>query len=564
MRANEFLSEATTLNLAAFKKETANKREYWLNLLDLIYNNTPLETTQGSIQLSNSKRIYNELRSIWDGQKPATDSQYQMLKDYKLKTNDRRFFNISQLIKTDDIKGKTTADASGKLPKFWNIGNVIEGILGGAVTARFKTPDKDITPNDIKKLMRSLKQNVNKEAKTLIPYAIKGRAGGNTFTFTLSLNTNDFRALELSYNDPATAAESYSGWDEIEKAYENASIYVNTANTILTALGKIESKKGNNNIIIESEGGSKEKQSSTKADLFITINGVKERLLSLKAGTVPQFGQVSGHAFANLSEFFRTTLKLSLPPEIEKLFPVGNFETVGKNIFQKGFMKAYQTIDKSLKDALKGNNDYAEYSLVQSVYEGIIHHATLGEEVIIVYLSPSARQAYQELKMGPELLEALKDFDLKPEFTHTDSAYRIKIVGIPKTPKGKEISGGKSEILIQLRSSIASNAIRNVIEVQKLLKILTDIEKVNERNRNPTTVAVDKRSVNKINPKQITKHPVTKKVEPKTTAPLKTITPVGSTTALDKAAKEKAIKDKMKSALAKGSKLEVEPEKKGR
>jgi len=562
MRANEFLTEATKISLAAFKSSAANKREYWLNLLNLINRNQPLETTQGEIYLSNPRKIYIELKNIWNGEEPATEKQYELLKSYKLKTTDRRFFNISQLIKTDDIKGKSTTDSSGKLPKFWNIGNVIEGILGGAVTAKFKNPDKDINSSDIKKLMRSLKQNINKEAKTLIPYAITGKAGGNRFTFTLSLNTNDFKALELSYTDPDVAVESYSNWDEIEKAYENAALYVNTANTILTALGKIESKKGNNTIIIESEGGSKEKQSSTKADLFITINGVKERLLSLKAGTVPQFGQVSGHAFANLSEFFKTTVGLNLSPNIAKLFPTGNFENVGKDIFQKGFSTAYDSIFDSLQKALAGDNNFAEYSLVQSVYKGIIHHATLGEEVIIVYLSPSARQAYQELKMGPELLEALMDFDLKPEIKVTDSAYRIKIVGVPKTAKGKEMTGGKSEVLIQLRSSIASNAIRNVIEVQKLLKILTDIEKVNQRNREevltPSEKKVDTKLVNKIS----SPSPAVKKVEPKTTAPLKTIKPVGSEIAADKDPKKKIAMAKASAALA-GASTKVPLTKKG-
>ena len=232
---------------------------------------------------------------------------------------------------------------------------------------------------------------------------------------------------------------------------------------------------------------------------------------------------------------------------------MGTFGQVGQNIFDVGFKKAYQEIYKALKAAVKGDNQFAEYNLIHNVYKGIIHHATLGEDVVIVYLTPSARKAYTELKMGPDLLEALQEFDLDVELKLSETVYKIVITGIPKTPDAKAITGGKAETLLQLRSRVSDKkVIRNVVEVQSLLKTLTDIEKINERK--------NKKELEKA--QQVTKTapavaaPVataknSKAAVPTTasnsTTPIQTIKPVGTKPKVD-------LKAKAKAALAGGGK----------
>ena len=104
---------------------------------------------------------------------------------------------------------------------------------------------------------------------------------------------------------------------------------------------------------------------------------------------------------------------------------------------------------KELNKTLSGNNDYKEYNFVEQIYSAIQHHATLGEDVIIVYLSPSAKKAYTEIKIGPELLDALKEFDLYPVLSGPTT---IKIMGRPVTDLGKKIAGARDQEFIQLRS----------------------------------------------------------------------------------------------------------------
>ncbi len=477
MRANDFLFEAG-LKLSDFDSKN---NHYWQNFLSLIEKNEPIELVDGtSVQLKNPKKDYVSLKKVWDGESLATDNQIYILKSLKLETKDGRNFSLSQVFKSDKIKNKAGVE---ELAKFWNLGNVVEGIMGAAVTAKFKNPDKEIETRDIVKMLNALKPQASTapttgKKKPLIPYAMQTTAGIDNLRFTMSLNANDFKALEMSFKD-AEGLANYPDNDEIFKAYDDAANYVNTAETVATAVSRVVNDKRSNSIIVESEGGSAEKQTSTKADLFITIDKKRERLLSLKSKTIPQIGQVSGHAFENLEEFFKSTVGFGLPSSFAKDFPQGSFKQVGDIIYTKAFPKAYRHIFNALSSTLGGDSTYKEYNFVKQIYDSIKHHATLGEDVIIVYLSPSAKKAYTELKIGPELFEALQEYDLVPRLAGTTT---IKVVGIPKTELAKQISGMGEQEFVQLRSyKQTGSAIRNIVEIKSLLKHLADVNNIKQR-----------------------------------------------------------------------------------
>ena len=116
MKANEFLIEST-LKLDDFmkskniKNDTTGKMEvkaskgfYWRNLLKLISSGNPVDTTKGLVQLSNPRKIYSELKAIWDGDAPATRQQYEEILKYRLKTTAGQFIPMGQITKTDIIK----------------------------------------------------------------------------------------------------------------------------------------------------------------------------------------------------------------------------------------------------------------------------------------------------------------------------------------------------------------------------------------------------------------------------------------------------------------------------
>ena len=483
MRFNDFkpfLTESA-INIGDFDNRNTH---YWTNLLELIGKGQPIKigkTGSSAVHIANPAETVRMLKSIWDGTLLATPEQIVLLKKTVLTTSSGEQLKLSNIFKAPEIKGAEGTDVKAK---FWNLGNLVEGIMGAAVTAKFKSSKKEITSKDIVAILKGMKAGIplapagKSKRDPLTPYSYKTKVGIDKITFTLSLNANDMNCLQMSFNKPDNLKE-YPSHEEIFKAYDNAANYVNTAATVTTAIERVIGDPGANQVIIESEGGSAENQTSTKADLFITIDKVRERLLSLKSKTVPQIGQVSGHAFANLEEFFKSTVGFGLPSSMAQSFPEGTFKQVGNEIFDTAFPPAYEHIFNSVNKSLGGDNSYPEYNFVKQIYDSIIHHATLGEEVIIVYLSPSAKKAYTELKFGPDLLEALHEFDLQPIMTTPTT---MKIIGVPVSELGNKITTGKSAELMQLRSYVSANStIRNIVEVGPLMKLLTDVEKINAR-----------------------------------------------------------------------------------
>jgi len=479
MRARDFILTETQITLSDF---IFKNNIYWQNILNLIKQDAEIEIKGGDfVKVENPELVYNELSNIWDGETFASNDQISALKSYKLPVIGRKKpIPLQSITKTTEIRFGGSENEG--LAKFWNIGNVIECVMGAAVTAKFtKSTDqigwKDIT--DILKQMNPGSQIVNTKGVTskLIPYTVSTMVSNDKLTFTMSLNTRDFDALKMSYLD-ADTLKKYSKHQEIFKTYTDAADYVNTADTIKTAIDRVQTDPNANVIVIESEGASHENQTSTKADLFITIDNKRERLLSLKAKAVPQVGQVSGHAFENLEEFFKSTLGFGLPKNFAQEFPRGSFNEVGSAIYEKAFPKAYQHMFSELNKTLAGQSEYKEYNFVQQIYHAIQHHATLGEDVIIVYLSPSAKRSYTELKIGTELLEALKEFNLVPTLSGTT----LKVWGHPVTELGKQITGGKPQEFVQLRSYMQKGStIRNIIEIKTLLKSLADVEMIKQR-----------------------------------------------------------------------------------
>jgi hypothetical protein len=483
MRFNDFKPlHESSINIGDFDSRNSH---YWINLLQLIKTSTPIKigkTGSSSVEIANPEEIFNKLNDIWDGTVLATSEQIAVLKKVVLTAVSGETVKLTNIFKAPEIKGQ---DGINVKSKFWNLGNLVEGIMGAAVTAKFQSASKEITSADIIKVLKNMKAGnpnatkVKRKAAPITPYSYTTIVVGiDTVTFTLSLNTNDMNGLQMSFDNPKEL-KKYPNHEEIFKAYDNAANYVNAAETVNSAIDRVFNDPRKNHVIIESEGGSSENQTSTKADLFITIDNVRERLLSIKSKTVPQIGQVSGHAFANLEGFFKSTVGFGLPASFAQSFPAGAFKEVGKGIFDNAFPVAYEHIFNAVNKSLAGDDSYPEYNFIKQVYDSIIHHATLGEEVIIVYLSPSAKKSYTELKFGPELLVALSDFDLKPIMTKSTT---MKIVGIPVTELGKKITDGKSTELMQMRSYVSANStIRNIVEIGPLLKLLTDVEKINAR-----------------------------------------------------------------------------------
>ena len=377
-----------------------------------------------------------------------------------------------------------------------NLGDTAEAILGSAITAKFEAGGRDINVDDV---LRVLKEVASKGMiETEADYK-ESEIQGDKVTFRLTLNAVSLHGLkkwildkdpmgnikELAIVKQGVRAEAAK---QIQKNVKDAVGYANNNKRAKVAVDKAKADPNKNEVNVISDGGDATNQSVTKVDLKITYDGQVTRLLSLKAGSVKQFGQVSGATFDVASNFFESVLKLRLPDTMK--------ETHGwkepnepdfklHNLKEGPFEKMYEQMEKQVKTATSGDQEIKEYNLVKTVYDGINFHATRGEEgVTMVILSPSAKIAYKELAFDQRLLKALELYDLKVVNETGLAQHRLSVVGTLKTAEAKKELGTDANkidtkaVLVQLSTRMSSGAVRNLVEMGPLLKDLADIEKI--------------------------------------------------------------------------------------
>lgn len=451
-----------------------------------------------------------------------------------LKGKEVNTVQVKKLFKGEAIKGGVTV----------NMGDAAEAILGSAITAKFEMGGGSIGE---KQLIKILVEASNKGSyKTKAEYK-EGEA--DTCTFNLTLNQSSLKGLKrwLVHEDPMSGehkefrlAKEYKGKSgpsletgikkvkDLQKHVRNAVIYANKNERANTAVQKAAADKGANIVSIISDGGDATQQSSTKVDLKIVYDGQSTTLLSLKAGNVRQFGQISGAEFGTITKFIDSMFDVQFPNKLKAEFGFQDKQSrddvayVSYN-YDDPFKKLYAYTLTSLKNLIGGSNERKEYNFIQQLYEGIKQHATLGEKgVTMVKLSPKAKVAYKELTFDERLLEALNayDFVVRPgSGKKAEGAnHYIEVVGILKPAEAKSQTALEDEdiaklpakdILVSLRSAMKSGALRNTIEMGDLLDDLADIEKMiakNEKEPEPKAqepVAPTQQSPNEPNNNQV-------------------------------------------------------------
>jgi hypothetical protein len=276
---------------------------------------------------------------------------------------------------------------------------------------------------------------------------------------------------------------------ELDTAVRSAVAYANHSKRVKTALEVASSDPAENKVDVISDGGEKENQSTTKVDLKILIDGknASKNLLSLKAGNVKQFGQVGGSNFANVNEFFKTTVGIQLSDTVARKFkeiPKGarNTGDLKQHNFDTGFPAAYKEVHKQLQSLSKID----QATLVKNVYKGLMFHLTRNEPgVEMVILSPTAKKAFQELSFGPEFKKAVSQLHLTVELNFTDKAYWMFIYGFPATEFSKKSIGSAKHKLVELWSAYnpKDGVMRNRVGMGNLLKDIADIENIIEKQQ---------------------------------------------------------------------------------
>jgi hypothetical protein len=266
--------------------------------------------------------------------------------------------------------------------------------------------------------------------------------------------------------------------------------YANSNKRAIRAVDKAKLElEGKNEIRIISDGGDAANQTSTKVDLKLEYDDQPQRLLSLKAGTVKQFGQVSGGEWETASDFFESIFKFRLPDTMKQEFGFKSSKEEDykeHNYTQGPFAKLYSEMAKQVQAYTAGDDASKEYKLVQNVYDAINWHATRGEEgVTMVILSPSKKIAYKELAFDARLLSALELYDLRVTNDVGLSTHKISVIGELKGKEAVKTLGkdgaeklNPKSVLVQLSTRTSAGAIRYVVEMGNLLKELANVEKL--------------------------------------------------------------------------------------
>lgn len=359
---------------------------------------------------------------------------------------------FSAIQKTADYKGGRT----------FNAGDIGEGMLGAAVTAKFIAREQEITEKDVLAVIKSLGEG-ELVGKNNMRGSTANSSSNDKVYYNLALNQANYNALVGS------ATDSKNMHPEILGALRSAVIYANTNTSVADSVKQVIADKGANKITISSDGVSDQK--GTKADLFLDIDGSTVNLLSLKAGDVKQFGQVSGYNFKQLDQFFNETFGINIPNDLSADFvdgdPVTSFDAIHK---------VYNQVAKELESELSGHNVNTEASFIERLATGIKHHATRGDNdtsMVILKTTPNAA-GFTELKFGKRLRDALENIDIEVEYSAPGQRQPAKIKLYGESPEGERA------MLLQLRSSFKSEGkgyVRNIVEMGPLLKMLAQIEK---------------------------------------------------------------------------------------
>ena len=523
MKYSEFLIEADMVKTMTASEIKKHDGQYIKNLIkgigaDQTYNfnigggkwsgNTPPHIIHGRIL--NPKRVRRDLNAILDSGDLAQASEVKLEvqtdsgEEALTAQNDQGGWQniyVSNIVKDEHSTGALK----------WTIGSVAEAIMGCVLSVCFKQGtklhDEQGNPTWSREQLASEAQNLAKKLikNTNLEVEIQTNAKPmDPLKFNLSLPRADgmvFKALVetggVLEEGNALSKLGVAGdrLKAMNQMWFDAALYGLSSPRVKQAIEHAYSDQVKKQILVASDGADASNQKSTKVDLKIYYGGQQIKylnLISLKAQTVEQFGQVSGASFEKIQEFFNHVgVQFSDDKkQAWKFADSGNSPNMSATEIRnynyganKGtnspIGQAYSEAVTQINAMLAGDNETKEAKFIEQLWDAINYHATRKEEgVYMVILSPSAKKAYYELQFGKPLLEALKRYNLKINSKIGAKMHELIIYGAPVG--GNPPGFTTKERLVRFRTNWSESAIRNVVEMGPLLKELADWEKLDK------------------------------------------------------------------------------------
>ena len=320
----------------------------------------------------------------------------------------------------------------------FNKGDVSEGILAAAITARFESKTKRISNDDVLSVIKKLGKPTRMKKFMLIE---KTFDSPNKNPKIIDKVVCKITLAEINMNallNPKVYSDK-----EMKELLSAAVAYANGKN-IMEWADMMYTNNQENLIEVKSEGLLD--QTGTKVDLRVIIDGKQAGVgVSLKAGDVKQFGQVGGATADSMNEFFN-------PLGVK--FSSKNLNDFEKLVSQKkateALCLAYKEASKQIKEIIKKDSS----TFKKNISNFMKFHATRNEpDVALVQLSKSEASVYN----FDNIQKKLKGIELDVMYSESTT----NVVQGKKIPQIKIISPTlkKDNILLQLRNKLEGNRI---------------------------------------------------------------------------------------------------------
>jgi hypothetical protein len=334
-----------------------------------------------------------------------------------------------------------------------NFGDMAEAIVGAAICARFIYKNRNITTAQVFGVLYALPPAGKKPGKKGMEStkdfksANENKKVMDDVNFYLSLSEVNMTTVQNRSNKRlfvpyAASAVRYANSTTVRKwsklLYEN------------NKYDKIE-------VVSDGLGG----QKTTKVDVFVKVDGKPINIkVSLKAGDVKQFGQVSGIAFEKQTKLWETSFGFG-----SDIKPLENKydELITQNKAPEAVSMVYNKVLEVFNKQMRTGNTE---DLKRNFAESIKYFATLDEDnVTLLQIGNDAAKLYT----FDQIYDAIKGMTLSASITTGKS-------GLPTLFINDE--NGQALIQYRVKQEFKSNGspyIRNYVEKQKgLSKIIGD------------------------------------------------------------------------------------------
>lgn len=352
-------------------------------------------------------------------------------------------------LEVTDTKQKSIKIGSIDKPNIkYNLGDMAEGVVGAAITARFIYKNRSITERQVYGVLRSMPAGTPKPGKKGLETTKDFKSANkdpkimDDVNFYLSLAAVNMTALLMPGNE-----------DLLRPYVRSAVRYANSTNVKKWSKLVYENNRYDKiEVISDGLGG----QTTTKVDVFVKIDGVPVDIkVSLKAGDVKQFGQVSGIEFEKQEKLWETTF--GYKSEIKGL--KANYDKfVGAKQAPQAVSLVYAEVAKQFN---KDMTTSAKGAVIRNLAESIKYFATLNEDnVVLLQVANDAAKLYS----FDNILDGLKNLNLRADVTY----------GKTGLPTLTIINVDTNQPIIQYRvkqefKPDGSPYIRNYVEKQKEL-----------------------------------------------------------------------------------------------